>query len=143
MASRITTHDLSSALRIAVARLSRRLRAEKEDDELSDSQTSTLAFLVREGSGTIGRLSEHERVKPPSMNRIVNHLEQAGYVARTADAEDGRKVVVVPTEAGRGLVAETRRRRDAWLHQRLRGLTAEQRAVLVEAAAIMREVADS
>lgn len=143
MAPRISTHDLSSALRIAVARLSRRLRAEKEDDELSDTQTSTLAFLVREGSGTIGRLSEHERVKPPSMNRIVNHLEEAGYVERTADADDGRKVVVVPTEAGRLLVAETRRRRDAWLHQRLRRLTPEQRAVLAEAAAILREVADS
>jgi len=141
--TRLSTHDLSSALRISVARLSRRLRAEKEDDELSDSQTSTLAFLVREGSGTIGRLSEHERVTPPSMNRTVNHLEEADYVERTADAEDGRKVVVVPTDAGRALIAETRRRRDAWLHLRLRELSPEQRAVLAEAAAIMREVADS
>lgn len=140
---RLSTHDLSSALRVAVARLSRRLRAEKEDDELSDTQTSTLAFLVREGSGTIGRLSEHERVTPPSMNRTVNHLEQAGYVRRTADPIDGRKVVVVPTESGLRLVAETRRRRDAWLHQRLRTLTPEQRETLAEAATILRELADS
>jgi DNA-binding MarR family transcriptional regulator len=143
MRARLSTHDLSSALRVAVARLSRRLRAEKADDELSDSQTSTLAYLVREGSGTIGRLSEHERVKPPSMNRTVNHLEQAGYVRRTADDADGRRVVVVPTEAGVQLVTETRRRRDAWLHQRLRTLTPEQRTVLAEAATIMRELADS
>ncbi|MFE4468523.1 MarR family winged helix-turn-helix transcriptional regulator [Leifsonia sp. NPDC056824] len=140
---RLSTHDLSSALRIAVARLGRRLRAEKEDDELSDTQTSTLAFLVREGSGTIGRLSEHERVTPPSMNRTVNHLEQAGYVQRTADAVDGRKVIVVPTESGLRLVTETRRRRDAWLNQRLRTLTPEQRDTLAEAAAIMRGIADS
>lgn len=140
---RLSTHDLSSALRVAVARLSRRLRAEKEDDELSDTQTSTLAFLVREGSATIGRLSEHERVTPPSMNRTVNHLEHAGYVRRTADAADGRKVVVVPTESGLRLVTETRRRRDAWLHQRLRTLTPEQRDTLAEAAAILRELADS
>ncbi|KQR50906.1 MarR family transcriptional regulator [Leifsonia sp. Leaf336] len=140
---RLSTHDLSSALRIAVARLSRRLRAEKADDELSDTQTSTLAFLVREGSGTIGRLSEHERVTPPSMNRTVNRLEEAGYVRRTADAVDGRKVVVVPTESGLRLVTETRRRRDAWLHQRLRTLTPEQRETLAEAAAIIRELADS
>ena len=53
------------------------------------------------------------------MNRTVNRLEEAGYVERTADAADGRKVVVVPTDRGAGLVAETRRRRDAWLHQRL------------------------
>ena len=143
MGTRLSGHELSSSLRIAVARLSRRLRAEKADHELSDTQTSTLAFLVREGSGTIGRLSEHERVTPPSMNRTVNHLEHAGYVERTPDSADGRKVVVVPTESGRTLVAETRRRRDAWLDQRLRTLNAEQRATLAAAAAIMRELADS
>jgi DNA-binding MarR family transcriptional regulator len=143
MNGRLSTHDLSGVLRIAVARLSRRLRAEKEDDELSDSQTATLAYLVREGSVTIGRLSEYERVKPPSMNRTVNRLEEAGYVERTADAADGRKVVVIPTHRGVELVAETRRRRDAWLHQRLRTLTPEQRATLAEAASIMRGLADS
>lgn len=142
-ATQLSTHDLSSALRVAVARLSRRLRAEKEDDELSDTQTATLAFLVREGSGTIGRLSEHERVTPPSMNRTVNHLERAGYVERTSDAADGRKVVVVATETGHQLVLETRRRRDAWLHRRLRALSVEQRATLTEAATILRELADS
>ncbi|ANF32338.1 MarR family transcriptional regulator [Leifsonia xyli] len=143
MNGRLSTHDLSSVLRIAVARLSRRLRAEKEDDELSDAQTAILGYLAREGSGTIGRLSEFERVKPPSMNRTVNRLEEAGYVERTADAADGRKVVVIPTHRGIELVAETRRRRDAWLHQRLRTLSAEQRATLAEAAEIMRELADS
>lgn len=143
MNGRLSTHDLSSVLRIAVARLSRRLRAEKEDDELSDSQTAILGYLVREGSGTIGRLSEWERVKPPSMNRTVNRLEEAGYVERTADAADGRKVVVVPTRRGAELVDETRRRRDAWLNQRLRTLTPEQRATLADAAEIMRELADS
>ena len=102
MKARLSTHDLSGALRVAVARLSRRLRAEKEDDELSDSQTAALGYVVREGSATIGRLSEFERVKPPSMNRTVNRLEEAGYVERTSDAGDGRKVVVVPTERGTG-----------------------------------------
>src|SRR3954447_20821903 len=143
MTARLSTHDLSSALRVAVARLSRRLRAEKEDDELSDSQTAALGYLVREGSAAIGRLSEYERVTPPSMNRTVNRLEDAGYVERTADAGDGRKVVVVPTQRGVALVAETRRRRDAWLHQRLRTLGPDERATLAEAARIMRELADS
>ena len=77
------------------------------------------------------------------MNRTVNRLEDAGYVERTADAGDGRKVVVVPTQRGVGLVAETRRRRDAWLHQRLRTLSTDERATLAEAARIMRELAES
>ncbi|WP_431219753.1 MarR family winged helix-turn-helix transcriptional regulator [Leifsonia xyli] len=143
MKQHLSPHELSGLLRIAVARLSRRLRAEKEDDELSDSQTATLAYLVSEGSGTIGRLSEFERVKPPSMNRTVNRLEAAGYVERTADAADGRKVVVVPTDRGIELVTVTRERRDAWLQQRVRTLSPEQRATLAAAAEIMQELADS
>jgi DNA-binding MarR family transcriptional regulator len=140
---RLSTSDLSTSLRIAVARLSRRLRAEKADHELSDTQISVLAFVVRSGAPTIGQLSEFERVTPPSMNRTVNHLEAAGYVQRTPDPDDGRKVVVIVTGSGRELVAETRRRRDAWLHKRLRALTPEQRETLADAAAIMRELADS
>ncbi len=140
---RVSTHDLSTALRIGVARLGRRLRAEKADDEVSDAQISALAFLVREGAHTLGELSERERVTPPSMNRTVNCLADSGFIVRVADPADGRKVVVTPTEKGRELVAETRRRRDAWLYQRLRTLTPEQRRTLADAAAIMRELADS
>ncbi len=140
---RVTTHDLSTALRIGVARLGRRLRAEKANDEVSDAQTYVLAYLVREGPRTLGDLSEHERVTPPSMNRTVNCLADAGLVVRVDDPSDGRKVVITPTEKGRELIDETRRRRDAWLYQRLRKLTPEQRRVLADAATIMRELADS
>lgn len=135
--------DISTGIRIAVARLSRRLRNEKADDELSDTQASTLAFLAREGGATLSELSACERVKPPSMNRTVNHLETAGYVIRTEDEHDGRKVIVVPTPAGLSVVTETRRRRDAWLHQRLRELTPEQRNTLASAARILQDLADS
>jgi len=43
------------------------------------------------------------------MNRTVNHLEAAGYVRRTPDADDGtQRVVVTVTEPGLALVTETR-----------------------------------
>jgi DNA-binding MarR family transcriptional regulator len=88
-------------------------------------------------------LADHERVTPPSMNRTVNKLESAGYVVRRASADDRRKVLFVPTDAGRELVKETRRRRDAWLDRRLAKLPAETRALLADAAQVMRELADS
>lgn len=135
--------DLSTTLRISVARLARRLRNEQADHELSDTQASTLAFLVRTGKGTINELSAYEHVTPPSINRTVNQLEQAEYVTRTNDEHDGRKVVVVPTKRGRSVVEETRRQRDAWLHKRLRTLSAQDRAILAAAADLMRELADS
>jgi DNA-binding MarR family transcriptional regulator len=140
---RVTNHELSTSIRVAVARLSRRLRAEKADGDLSDGQYSVLAFVCREGAKTLGELSRYERVTPPSMNRTVNRLEAAGYVVRQASADDGRKVLFVPTDAGRELVKETRRRRDAWLVRRLAKLPPETRALLADAADVIRELADS
>ncbi|HWU47632.1 MAG TPA: MarR family transcriptional regulator [Humibacter sp.] len=140
---RVATYELSSGLRVAVARLSRRVRAEKADDALSDGQFSVLALLFREGPHTLGQLSEHERVTPPSMNRRVNALVQAGYVEREPSPTDGRKVLLRATAQGAALVNETRRRRDEWLYRRLARLPADQRHVLHEASTIIRELADS
>lgn len=142
-ATSAASHELSAALRVAVARLSRRLRAEKPVEDISDSQYSVLAYLVREGPRAVGQLSDFERVTPPSMNRTVNCLVDAGYVERMSTPEDGRKVLVQTTEAGRALVAETRRRRDACLVRRLEELAPAQRELMAEATAIMRELADS
>lgn len=140
---RVATYELSTDLRVAVARLSRRVRAEKADDALSDGQFSVLALLFREGPHTLGELSEHERVTPPSMNRRVNSLVDAGYVERTASPTDGRKVMLSATSAGAELVKETRRRRDEWLYRRLATLPKDQRHLLHDAAALIRELADS
>ena len=143
MTATLSTHELSGELRIAIARLSRRVRAEKATDELSDGQYSVLALVFREGPKTLGELSEHERVTPPSMNRTVNRLEAAGYVVRRASADDRRKVLFVATDAGAALVRETRKRRDAWLDKRLAKLPPATRTLLAEASVVMRELADS
>jgi DNA-binding MarR family transcriptional regulator len=135
-------HALSRDLRIAVMRLSRRLRAEKANDELSDAQFVVLGFLYRDGALTPGALSELERVTPPSMNRTVNCLVDAGLVTREAAPDDGRKVLVTLTETGRTTVVETRRRRSAWLYDRLAELSPDQRGMLADAAVLLHGIAD-
>lgn len=136
-------HELSAELRIAVGRLSRRIRAEKASDELGDGQFSVLALLFREGPLTVGALAERERVTPPSMNRRVNYLLELGFVSKEGMPEDGRKVLVRATDEGARFVTETRRRREEWLFQRVNGLPAEHQDLLLRAAALMREVADA
>ncbi|WP_440709764.1 MarR family winged helix-turn-helix transcriptional regulator [Herbiconiux sp. YIM B11900] len=133
-----TDHPLSAELRMGVQRLSRRLRQEKADDELSDSQSSVLAYLLRTGPRTPAELSAFEHVTPPSMNRTLNALQTAGYVIRTPDEADGRRVIVTLTDAGRDFVVETRRRRDEWLEQRLATLSPADLEVLGRAAPIIR-----
>lgn len=133
--------DEASDLRMATFRLARRLRAQRAVDSMSDGQFAVLAALTRHGAHTLGELADRERVSAPSMNRTVNCLEESGYLSRTPDETDRRKVNIALTDAGRDVVAETVRRRDSWLEGALADLTPAQRATLAAAAEIMREVA--
>lgn len=132
---------LASDLRVGVLRLARRLRTERRDASVSDSQLSVLGMLDRYGPLTPGELADLERVQPPSMSRTVAALEVAGLVGRTAHPTDGRQVLVALTPHGRSEIRETRRRRDVWLAQRLAGLTPDQRRTLDEAARILARLA--
>jgi len=137
-----TASGLASELRLSVMRLARRLRNERHpDNPLGIAAVSALGVLFREGECTIGTLAAHERVRPPSMTRTVNCLVDEGYAERRADATDGRQVLVAITDAGRASILADRRRRDAWLAQRLRELTPGERAILREAAPLIQRLA--
>jgi DNA-binding MarR family transcriptional regulator len=139
-----TDSGLASTLRVSVARLTRRLRAERDpDNELSVGQIAVLAALYRNGRCTVGELAALERVQPPSMTRTVNCLDEGGYVVRSKNAADGRQVVVALSEKGGQTLAADRRRRDAWLAQRLRELTPDERSLLRQAAPILERLASS
>jgi DNA-binding MarR family transcriptional regulator len=77
------------------------------------------------------------------MTRTVNALVDDGYAVRRAHETDRRQVLVDLTDRGRELILADRRRRDAWLAQRLRELTPEERAVLRDAAPLIQRLATS
>ena len=141
MASRSDT-GLASELRLSVMRLGRRLRNERRpDNPLSVSALSALGVLFREGECTVGTLAVHERVQPPSMTRTVNCLVDEGYAVRRPHDTDGRQVLVDLTDKGREILLADRRQRDAWLAQRLRELTPDERALLREVAPLLQRLA--
>ena len=135
--------EADDELRIAVMRLARRLRLERAEGDISDSQLSVLFVLWKEGAQTLSSLAEHDRVTPPSMNRTVNSLAAASLVARRPAVDDGRKVLIEATDAGVALARQTKHRRLAWFSRQLRSLDAADRAVLDAAAPILRHLADS
>ena len=92
--------ELVAALRVGVMRLARRLRLERSGSDLTLTQLSALGSLFRYGNLTIGELAAIEKVKPPSMTRTINFLQDAGLVTRAAHESDGRQVVVGLTDAG-------------------------------------------
>jgi DNA-binding MarR family transcriptional regulator len=132
---------LAHDLRLAVMRLSRRLRTQRVDTSVTLTQLAALSTLQRHGPMSPGELAAHERVQPPSMTRVVVALENMGLVTRTPHPTDGRQVVIGPTAAAEQLLAGEARAREAWLSGQLHQLTAEERTVLREAATIMDNLA--
>ena len=136
-----TDAGLAAELRVSVMRLRRRLANERHpDNELSLGAMAVLGCLYRNGELSVGELAAQERVRPPSMTRTVNCLEDGGYVARRRHETDRRQVVVVLSDLGRETLLADRARRDAWLARKLTDLTAEERAVLRRAAPILEEL---
>ncbi|NUS73105.1 MAG: MarR family transcriptional regulator [Corynebacteriales bacterium] len=116
------------------------MRRERGESDLSLSQTSALATLVTQGPKTPSELAACERVKPPSMTRIIAVLEAHGLTSRAQHPTDKRQVIVSATPAGKELVKENRRLREAWLARQLALLSKEQRETLTAAARILDDL---
>lgn len=131
---------LASDLRLACMRISRRVRFESTQ-VVAPHQFSVMARL--EGTALTPReLAGIERVSPPSMTRTVAALAERGLVTRQDDPLDGRQVFISLTAQGLMLLKETRRQRDAWMATRLKGISADEREVLVRASVILTRVAN-
>lgn len=136
-----TQAGLASSLRIAVGRLNRRIRNQREDDALTLNQLSALGILERKGPLPVGELAACERIRPPSMTRIVSGLEELGLAVREPDLDDRRVINVRITEAGKARTAADRKRRDAWLTHRLRELSPDERERLRAALPVLEKLA--
>ncbi len=139
---------LATALRISVSRLARRLRAQRTlsgmtEAVLSETQLAALSALEVHHAMTPGELAEHEKVQPPSMTRVIAVLTERNLVVKSPHPTDGRQVILTVTEEGRAVVHRVRRRKDAWLAQRLAELTAAERATLRAAVPILEKLSQS
>lgn len=91
---------------------------------------------------TPGALAVRERVRPPSMTRVIASLCDLGLVVRSAHPGDGRQVLVSVAPAGEDLIEAERRASQEWLMKRLARLEADQRETLLAAAELMTAMVD-
>jgi DNA-binding MarR family transcriptional regulator len=136
-----TRTDTGSALRLAVLRLSRRLRQETGGlGDVTPSQMSALVALAKHGEITLGELASIERIAPPSMTRIAARLEDKGMLERRVDASDRRVARVAITQAGRDILRQSQERGDAFVSARLEALPEEDRELLARAVPILERL---
>ncbi|MCA1218562.1 MarR family winged helix-turn-helix transcriptional regulator [Streptomyces sp. 8L] len=97
-----------AALRLAVARIGRRLRQTHAVGDVTLSGASVLARLSRDGADSPGSLAELERVRPQAMAATLASLEERGLVRRSQDEADGRRSLMTVTEEGRKVLMDRR-----------------------------------
>ncbi|MES2073660.1 MAG: MarR family transcriptional regulator [Pseudomonadota bacterium] len=68
---------------------------------LSPAQAGTMFFLSRSNGALIGDVAQALHIGAPAMSGLANRLEQAGYLLRQRDPEDGRAIRLYQTEEGR------------------------------------------
>jgi DNA-binding MarR family transcriptional regulator len=136
-----TDDELTSRLRMVVTRLSRRLRQEANEGA-TPSQLAALATVERHGPITLGDLAGHERVRPPTMTRIVAGLEETSLVRREIDATDRRVARVTITPEGSRLLARSRTRKDAFLATLLEHLEPDELVVVERAVPILEALVE-
>ncbi|EOD57482.1 MarR family transcriptional regulator [Amycolatopsis vancoresmycina DSM 44592] len=106
-------------IRGVVGQLHRRLRHVDNAGILTPSQSAVLHRLHREGPATQGELAAAEHVRQQSMAATLGVLDELGYLARTPDPADRRRVVISLSGAGRDTVRGIQQNRDEWLARAL------------------------
>jgi len=114
-------------------------RATREDAKsgTSDARLSALSVLVFAGPKTVSELAGWERVKVPTMSRLVAAMEAEGLVRKARNGSDARSVLVHPTPKGRRVLDRARDVRLSALATLFAGATPAELETVREAAAIV------
>jgi DNA-binding MarR family transcriptional regulator len=106
-----STSHAADRLHSAAIHALRHVRREDPASGLSAARLSALSVLVFGGAKTLGELAAAEQVRPATMSRIVQALEQQGHVRRERDPLDGRVARLRATAKGERVMHLGRRRR--------------------------------
>jgi DNA-binding MarR family transcriptional regulator len=113
------------------------IRAQRQDD-LSVPQFRTLAFLRRHPGSSLSAAAEFIGLTLPTMSVLIEGLVQRGFVNRTPDKLDRRRVLLTLTPEGERQHTRAVDGTAAWLVEVLEPLDEQQRRAIVAALEILR-----
>ena len=119
-------HDATRAVR-------RRFELRTQDWGLSSAQWRLLVSLKRDGRANQARLAELLEIEPISVSRMVDRMEQTGWVRREPDPADRRARVIVPTDRALKAFETVHGVAGGVYAEALAGLSESEKAALVKA----------
>jgi len=129
-------------LRVAIARVSRRLRRH-ELAGLTPTQLSALATVESAGPLRLGDLAAAERIAPSTLTRLVTALEELGYVERCAVPGDARASTLSISPYGHAALERIRQETTVVLADSLRTLPPDQLSALAAALPALERLAEA
>jgi MarR family transcriptional regulator for hemolysin len=125
------TDSLGFLIHDAARLLRRRFEARGGEHGLSAAQWRLLVHLVRQGGASQARLAELLEIEPISVSRLLDRMEQGGWVTRQPDPNDRRVRVVHPTDRTLETFAAVKAVAGEVYDEALAGLSSEDRANLM------------
>ncbi|MFN3862878.1 MAG: MarR family winged helix-turn-helix transcriptional regulator [Erythrobacter sp.] len=105
---------------------------------LTGPQARLLLSLERSPKENQAFYAERLEIEPITLTRIVDRLEEAGWIERQADPADRRARILHLTDKSRGIVTRLRTSVEGLFEDMLEGFTAEERALF---AAMLERIA--
>lgn len=100
---------------------------------LSSAQWRLMVRVAKEAGVTQARLAELLEIEPISVSRLVDRMEEGGWIERRADAADRRVRMIFPTAKASAAYAEVKSLAGEVYEDSLVGVSPEDRGVLIRA----------
>ncbi|MFD7015632.1 MarR family winged helix-turn-helix transcriptional regulator [Streptomyces sp. NPDC059161] len=115
----LDSEGVASDLLASISVLVRRVRQIPTGSGLSMPERSALSRLDRTGPTTSSALAREAQITAQAMGATLSALQESGLVERRRDPDDGRRVVLSVTAAGRQALQDKRNERAELLSRAL------------------------
>lgn len=136
---------VASALLASLSVLVRRVRQVPVEGGLTMPERTALSRLDRAGPTTSSALAREVQITAQAMGATLNALRTRGLVERRPDPNDGRRVVLTVTDAGRQALKNKRNERTELIARALTGgmFTQPELEQLAAAAPLLERLAQN
>jgi DNA-binding MarR family transcriptional regulator len=141
-AETISARDLVSRLTLAMPLVHGMIKRNLQSSGMGPYTGSKMAVMnmLKFGPLTQATLIETTRISAPTMSKLIDNMEQAGLVRRSADPNDRRRMVIEMTDEGRRAHIGMKDCLSANLALSLEKLTADERRTVADALDILHRV---
>ncbi len=140
-----TLLELEREMGVLVRRIRRVIgvRARAVHPDLAPASYLMLTYVAQHGPLRASEIADQFDIDKGAVSRQVSNLTELGLLARVADPEDGRAMLVSVSDEGQARLADVARHRRKWLDERLGSWTEDELRSFVDTLGRYNRALDS